>query len=201
MLSTIRHLLDSSSSLQDALTTFAKPSSFSIVSWNTLAQRYLMRSYSSSRLPPNLAIAIRRNALLKELTSRHFDFACLQEVDSFYSFWRKQLNAYGYNTLYRRRTSKTEGCCIVYSREYTCERSFWVEYNDLKEFAKLDEEEINNGQETYNCVFEPDEKLQQRAKNVIVPPPAKIPFAEYEKCITKNRSGLIAIFRHNESLF
>lgn len=175
---------------------------FSIVDWNILAICFALRNAAEEGASPFSRDKHRHALTLTRLVKMHPHFACLQEVDKFSQFWRAKLTLCGYKFLYGRRAPRRDGLCIVYSNAYTCERSFEVSYNELmKENDKLAKDLIGKLSDQFNDVFEPDEALKQRAQivqDVEIPSPRK--FEEKTNYLCQNKSALIGIFRHRESL-
>lgn len=48
----------------------------------------------------------RRPLLLKQIEAAEPDVLCLQECDDFAGFWKKQLAAHGYESVYQQRNGK-----------------------------------------------------------------------------------------------
>ncbi|KAF2620143.1 hypothetical protein F2Q68_00039738 [Brassica cretica] len=87
----------------------------------------------------------RSHAILSVLKKLQADFFCLQEVDEYDSFYRKNMESLGYSGIYIQRTGqrKRDGCAIFFKPScaelVTKER---IEYNDL-----LDEQKIETSNE------------------------------------------------------
>lgn len=196
-LSTSRAKLEAATCHTPALT-----SQISIVDWNILGVCFALRYSSEAESSPFSCNKHRHALTLNKLVDLHPDFACMQEVDKFSQFWRAQLALSGYKCLYARTAPRKDGLCIVYNDLYTCERSFNVAYNELmKESDKLEKELIGMQGDRFNEVFEPDEALKQRAgkvKNVEIP--ETLGSKEKSNVLCQNKSALIGIFRHKQSL-
>ena len=63
----------------------------------------------------------RRKKLINEIASYNADILCLQDVDHFATFWRPELMLIGYDSIYKKRTSKRdahyEGVVVAYRRD------------------------------------------------------------------------------------
>ncbi|KAF2591081.1 hypothetical protein F2Q70_00039061, partial [Brassica cretica] len=129
---------------------------FRLVSYNILAQVYVKSSFflpqvyvKSSFFPHSppacLKWKARSHAILSVLKKLQADFFCLQEVDEYDSFYRKNMESLGYSGIYIQRTGqrKRDGCAIFFKPScaelVTKER---IEYNDL-----LDEQKIETSNE------------------------------------------------------
>ncbi|CAN7030939.1 unnamed protein product [Brassica rapa subsp. trilocularis] len=118
---------------------------FRLVSYNILAQVYVKSSFFPHSPPACLKWKARSHAILSVLKKLQADFFCLQEVDEYDSFYRKNMESLGYSGIYIQRTGqrKRDGCAIFYKPScaelVTKER---IEYNDL-----LDEQKIETSNE------------------------------------------------------
>ena len=146
----------------------------------------------------------RLSRVLDMIVSRRPDFACLQEVDIFSTFYRRNFNLKGYNTLYAKRLHHKDGVCIAYSSAYTCEHNFVVQFDELaKESDKLDQRLVSAADERFNMVFEPNAQLRERAlrvKGIEIPKPKELN-RNQNSYLKMDKSALIGIFRHNQSTF
>ncbi|CAN7056015.1 unnamed protein product [Brassica oleracea var. botrytis] len=118
---------------------------FRLVSYNILAQVYVKSSLFPHSPPACLKWKARSHAILSVLKKLQADFFCLQEVDEYDSFYRKNMESLGYSGIYIQRTGqrKRDGCAIFFKPScaelVTKER---IEYNDL-----LDEQKIETSNE------------------------------------------------------
>ena len=85
----------------------------------------------------NVKWETRRKKLIDEIASYNADILCLQDVDHFSTFWRPQLMLIGYDSLYKKRTSKRdahyEGVVIAYRKDILqLFKSEAVEFNKAK---------------------------------------------------------------------
>ncbi|KAH8513693.1 hypothetical protein H0E87_006812 [Populus deltoides] len=106
---------------------------FSLVSYNILAQVYVKSSIFPHSPSPCLKWKARSQAILTVLKNLGTDFLCLQELDEYDSFYKKNIESYGYSSIYIQRSGqKRDGCGIFYKPDCTDllleER---IEYNDL----------------------------------------------------------------------
>ena len=106
---------------------------FTVLSYNVFADcKCQTIRYSSS-----VKWETRRKKLIDEIASYNADILCLQDVDHFSTFWRPQLMLIGYDSLYKKRTSKRdahyEGVVIAYRRDILqLFKSEAVEFNKAK---------------------------------------------------------------------
>ncbi|KAJ3681584.1 hypothetical protein LUZ60_014157 [Juncus effusus] len=107
--------------------------SFRLVSYNILAQSYVKSSYFPHSPSACLKWRARSQAVLKHLKDFGADFLCLQELDEFNSFYKKNMESFGYSSVYIQRTGgKKDGCGILYKKS-SAEMllSEEIHYNDL----------------------------------------------------------------------
>ncbi|KAL0854611.1 hypothetical protein Bca101_059763 [Brassica carinata] len=130
------------------LDSISKPDGirFRLVSYNILAQVYVKSSFFPHSPPACLKWKARSHAILSVLKKLQADFFCLQEVDEYDSFYRKNMESLGYSGIYIQRTGqrKRDGCAIFYKPScaelVTKER---IEYNDLLDSVKADSVSCN----------------------------------------------------------
>ncbi|XP_023645562.1 carbon catabolite repressor protein 4 homolog 4 [Capsella rubella] len=114
---------------------------FRLVSYNILAQVYVKSALLPHSPPACLKWKARSHAIHSVLKNLEADFFCLQEVDEYDSFYRKNMESLGYSGIYIQRTGqrKRDGCAIFYKPScaelVTKER---IEYNDLVDSLKAD---------------------------------------------------------------
>ena len=129
--------------------TAAPGSSFKVVDYNILAQ-----VYASHQLYPYTPIwalqwEYRKHRILAELLSYQADLICLQEVQSnaFDDFFHPQLQAAGYEGLYKRKTresmsdepSTIDGCAIFYKADrFSLLEQYGIEYNEAARQQTMD---------------------------------------------------------------
>lgn len=117
---------------------------FRLVSYNILAQVYVKSSLLPHSPPACLKWKARSQAILGVLKKLEADFFCLQEVDEYDSFYRKNMDSLGYSGIYIQRTGqrKRDGCAIFYKpscAELVAKER--IEYNDLLDSVKADSEQ------------------------------------------------------------
>ncbi|CAA7411144.1 unnamed protein product [Spirodela intermedia] len=116
---------------------FGRGFKFRLVSYNILAQAYVKSSYFPHSPSPCLRWKARSQAILTLLRSFEADLLCLQELDEFDSFYRKNMQSLGYSSIYIQRSGlKRDGCGIFYkptSAELVLKEV--IEYNDLVDFV------------------------------------------------------------------
>lgn len=89
-----------------------------VVSYNILAQVYVKSVLFPHSPSPCLRWKARSQAILERLLSLKADILCLQELDEFESFYKGQLDNYGYSSIYVKRSGKKrDGCGIFFRRE------------------------------------------------------------------------------------
>ncbi|KAJ4916989.1 Carbon catabolite repressor protein 4-like protein 4 [Raphanus sativus] len=114
---------------------------FRLVSYNILAQVYVKSSLLPHSPPACLKWKARSQAILGVLKKLEADFFCLQEVDEYDSFYRKNMDSLGYSGIYIQRSGqrKRDGCAIFYKpscAELVAKER--IEYNDLLDSVKAD---------------------------------------------------------------
>ncbi|CAN7044896.1 unnamed protein product [Brassica oleracea var. botrytis] len=114
---------------------------FRLVSYNILAQVYVKSSLLPHSPPACLKWKARSHAILGVLKKLEADFFCLQEVDEYDRFYRKNMDSLGYSGIYIQRTGqmKRDGCAIFYKpscAELVAKER--IEYNDLLDSVKAD---------------------------------------------------------------
>ncbi|KAF5725786.1 carbon catabolite repressor protein 4 4 isoform X2 [Tripterygium wilfordii] len=106
---------------------------FRFVSYNILAQAYVKSSFFPHSPSPCLKWKARSRTILSILRDLKADFLCLQEVDEYDAFYKGNMEAHGYSSIYIKRSgSKRDGCGIFYKQncaELLVEEI--IEYNDL----------------------------------------------------------------------
>lgn len=106
---------------------------FRLVSYNILAQAYVKSSLFPHSPSPCLRWKARSQALLTLLKDLGPDFFCLQEVDEYESFYKRNMEGHGYSSVYVQRSGqKRDGCGIFYKNncaELLANET--IEYNDL----------------------------------------------------------------------
>ncbi|KAK6158598.1 hypothetical protein DH2020_005912 [Rehmannia glutinosa] len=106
---------------------------FRLVSYNILAQAYVKSAYFPHSPAPSLKWKARSQAILTVLKNLEADFLCLQEVDEYDTFYKKNVESLGYASIYIQRSGrKRDGCGIFYKQnnaELVIEEK--IDYNDL----------------------------------------------------------------------
>ncbi|XP_031502875.1 carbon catabolite repressor protein 4 homolog 4 isoform X2 [Nymphaea colorata] len=113
-----------------------------VVSYNILAQAYVKSSLFPHSPSPCLKWKARSQAVLAELRSLDADFLCIQELDEYESFYKRNMENLGYSSIYIQRSGKKrDGCGIFYkSSRVQLIMKETIEYNDL---ASSIEDEIH----------------------------------------------------------
>ncbi|GLT81047.1 hypothetical protein SLA2020_524550 [Shorea laevis] len=110
---------------------------FRLASYNILAQIYVKSSYFPHSPSPCLRWKARSETILTVLKNLGVDFLCLQEVDEYDSFYKRNMEGFGYSSIYIQRSGKKrDGCGIFYKHERAellLEEK--IEYNDLVDLA------------------------------------------------------------------
>jgi mRNA deadenylase 3'-5' endonuclease subunit Ccr4 len=90
--------------------------SFTVASYNILADEYIKREWYPHTPDSLLDPALRRSALLAHLVKLDVDLLCLQEVEmSTFTAIHNHLNAVGYQGIFARKgQGKPDGCAIFY---------------------------------------------------------------------------------------
>ncbi|XP_059663062.1 carbon catabolite repressor protein 4 homolog 4-like isoform X2 [Cornus florida] len=120
---------------QNEITSISKPDGFKfrLVSYNILAQVYVKSALFPHSPSSCLKWKARSQEILTLLKSLGADFLCLQEVDEYDSFYKRNMETVGYSSIYIQRSGqKRDGCGIFYkhnSTELVLEEK--IEYNDL----------------------------------------------------------------------
>ncbi|CAN8303743.1 unnamed protein product [Cochlearia groenlandica] len=140
---------------------------FRLVSYNILAQVYVKSSLLPHSPPACLKWKARSQAIISVLKNLEADFFCLQEVDEYDSFYRRNMESLGYSGIYIQRTGqrKRDGCAIFYKPScaelITKER---IEYNDLVDSLKA-EQKIETSNETKSDEKAKDSRKESRDLN------------------------------------
>ena len=115
-----------------------------VMSYNTLSQSHCKTLLHVAGKVSNWQS--RRQTLLTTIFSADADVVCLQDVDDFEDWWRPNLSAAGYDSLFHSRTEKKllrprqEGVVVAYKRDsFQMFRSGYLDFND----AVLGEEDEN----------------------------------------------------------
>ncbi|GER39814.1 glucose-repressible alcohol dehydrogenasetranscriptional effector [Striga asiatica] len=111
---------------------------FSLVAYNVLAQAYVKSAYFPHSPAPCLKWKARSESILTVLKSLGSDFFCLQEVDEYDTFYKKNMESLGYASIYIQRSGrKRDGCGIFYKQnnaELVVEEK--IDYNDLVDMVQ-----------------------------------------------------------------
>ncbi|XVE99999.1 hypothetical protein REPUB_Repub03eG0248600 [Reevesia pubescens] len=120
-----------------AATTTTDVIRFRLVSYNILAQVYVKSSLFPHSPSPCLRWKARSQAILTLLKHLGPHFFCLQEVDEFDSFYKKNMEALGYSSIYVQRSGqKRDGCAIFYNNCAELLITETIEYNDLVDLVQ-----------------------------------------------------------------
>jgi RNA exonuclease NGL2 len=107
--------------------------SFTVMSYNVLAQGMINRSWYQSCSPSCLRWNNRKVSLTKEIAQLDADIVCLQEVSNYDTFWEKTMRQLGYlGKMKIRPGGKQDGCAIFY-KDYKFEEIDYetINYDDL----------------------------------------------------------------------
>ncbi|XP_050375620.1 carbon catabolite repressor protein 4 homolog 6 isoform X2 [Argentina anserina] len=117
------------------ISSLSKPddgAKFSLVSYNILAQAYVRSNFPHS---PSACLnwKARSQAILSVLKNLGADFLCLQEVDEYESFYKRNMESSGYSSTYiQRRGKRHDGCGIFYKHNMAeLVMEDFIDYNDL----------------------------------------------------------------------
>ena len=115
---------------------------------------------------------VRCRTLIRELASYNADILCLQDIDHFGDWWRPQLMLIGYDSVYKKRTSKKnshyEGVCIAYKRDaFQLFRSVGVELNkttslNTSEMGSAFKERLITDDVALICMLQPWKPLKHK---------------------------------------
>ncbi|KAL6649281.1 hypothetical protein ACP70R_013505 [Stipagrostis hirtigluma subsp. patula] len=114
--------------------------SFTVLSYNILAETYATSDTYSYCPTWALSWAYRRQNLLREIIGYHADIICLQEVQNnhFEEFFAPELDKHGYQALYKKRTTEVytgspetiDGCATFFRRDrFSHVKKYEVEFN------------------------------------------------------------------------
>ncbi|XP_062231276.1 carbon catabolite repressor protein 4 homolog 4-like [Phragmites australis] len=136
---------------------------FRLVSYNILAQVYVKSAFFPHSPPACLKWKSRSKAVLTELKSFDADLMCIQELDEYDTFYKKNMENSGYSSIYIQRSGdKRDGCGIFY-RPKSAElvQKEGIHYNDLVEiYAPSDH--VNNAPSNN---FSPEEEMNPKSDN------------------------------------
>uniref|UniRef100_A0A6V7QYL0 Endonuclease/exonuclease/phosphatase domain-containing protein n=1 Tax=Ananas comosus var. bracteatus TaxID=296719 RepID=A0A6V7QYL0_ANACO len=129
---------------------------FRLVSYNILAQVYVKSAYFPHSPSSCLKWKARSQAVLTELRNFGADILCIQELDEYESFYKKNMETLGYSSAYIQRTGeKRDGCGIFYkpsSAELILKEE--IHYNDLVNSVDITEKGNNSTAETCTVLAE-----------------------------------------------
>ncbi|XP_010549782.1 PREDICTED: carbon catabolite repressor protein 4 homolog 1 [Tarenaya hassleriana] len=114
--------------------------SFTVLSYNILADTYASSDIYSYCPPWALSWQYRRQNLLREIVGYRADIVCLQEVqsDHFEEFFGPELDKHGYQALFKRKTNEVfsgntntiDGCATFFRRDrFSHVKKYEVEFN------------------------------------------------------------------------
>ncbi|KAK3150579.1 hypothetical protein QOZ80_3AG0235020 [Eleusine coracana subsp. coracana] len=114
--------------------------SFTVLSYNILADAYATSDTYSYCPTWALSWTYRRQNLLREIVDYHADIICLQEVQNnhFEEFFAPELDKHGYQALYKKRTIEVytgssqaiDGCATFFRRDrFSHVKKYEVEFN------------------------------------------------------------------------
>eukprot|EP00249_Psilotum_nudum_P020176 c27589_g1_i1 orf=780-2651(-) len=113
---------------------------FTVLSYNVLADLYATSDMYSYCPPWALSWAYRRQNLLREIVGYQADILCLQEVqsDHFDEFFAAELEKHGYMAVYKKKTAEVytgsayaiDGCATFFRRDrFSLVKKYEVEFN------------------------------------------------------------------------
>lgn len=113
---------------------------FTVLSYNVLADLYATSEMYSYCPPWALSWAYRRQNLLREIVGYRADILCLQEVqsDHFDEFFQPELEKHGYVAVYKKKTTEVytgtsyanDGCATFFRRDcFSLVKKYEVEFN------------------------------------------------------------------------
>ncbi|PUZ66170.1 hypothetical protein GQ55_3G285100 [Panicum hallii var. hallii] len=108
---------------------------FRLVSYNILAQVYVKSTFFPHSPSACLKWKSRSKAVLTELKSFDADLMCIQELDEYDTFYKKNMENSGYSSIYIQRSGdKRDGCGIFYKpKSAELVQKEGIHYNDLVE--------------------------------------------------------------------
>ncbi|KAG2627832.1 hypothetical protein PVAP13_3KG263938 [Panicum virgatum] len=108
---------------------------FRLVSYNILAQVYVKSAFFPHSPSACLKWKSRSKAVLTELKSFDADLMCIQELDEYDTFYKKNMENSGYSSIYIQRSGdKRDGCGIFYKpKSAELVQKEGIHYNDLVE--------------------------------------------------------------------
>lgn len=108
---------------------------FRLVSYNILAQVYVKSAIFPHSPSASLKWKARSKAVLTELKSFNADVMCIQELDEYETFYKKNMESSGYSSIYLQRSGdKRDGCGIFYKpKSVELIQKEVIHYNDLVE--------------------------------------------------------------------
>ncbi|KAK1696884.1 hypothetical protein QYE76_013581 [Lolium multiflorum] len=108
---------------------------FRLVSYNILAQVYVKSAFFPHSPSASLKWKARSKAVLAELKSFQADLMCIQELDEYETFYKKNMESSGYSSIYVQRSGdKRDGCGIFYKpKSMELMQKEVIHYNDLVE--------------------------------------------------------------------
>ncbi|WVZ98360.1 hypothetical protein U9M48_043816 [Paspalum notatum var. saurae] len=106
-----------------------------LVSYNILAQVYVKSTFFPHSPSACLKWKSRSKAVLTELKSFDADLMCIQELDEYDAFYKKNMENSGYSSIYIQRSGdKRDGCGIFYKpKRAELVQKEGIHYNDLVE--------------------------------------------------------------------
>ncbi|EFJ17358.1 hypothetical protein SELMODRAFT_270348 [Selaginella moellendorffii] len=116
------------------------PGSFTVLSYNVLADLYATSDMYSYCPQWALSWAYRRQNLLREIVGYRADILCLQEIqsDHFDEFFAPELEKHGYSAVYKKKTAEVyaagvytiDGCATFYRNDRFLQvKKYEVEFN------------------------------------------------------------------------
>ena len=120
--------------------------SFTIMSYNILAQSLIRRSMFSYASSLALKMSHRRKQLTAEIDAVNADIICLQEVDVdwFKSYWNPHMTARGFAGEIMNENGKLHGIAVFYRQTlFHCIKYETIQYSLMAQDYKRDDETLN----------------------------------------------------------
>uniref|UniRef100_A0A0E0L225 Endonuclease/exonuclease/phosphatase domain-containing protein n=1 Tax=Oryza punctata TaxID=4537 RepID=A0A0E0L225_ORYPU len=164
---------------------------FRLVSYNILAQVYVKSAFFPHSPSACLKWKARSKAVLSELKSFEADLMCVQELDEYDTFYKKNMENSGYSSIYIQRSGdKRDGCGIFYKpKSMELVQKEGIHYNDLVE-KYVHGDHVNSGTSNNSS---PTEEASKKADNNKHGDPNDPRFRLKRDCV-----GLLAAFKLND---
>ncbi|XP_052155907.1 carbon catabolite repressor protein 4 homolog 4-like [Oryza glaberrima] len=164
---------------------------FRLVSYNILAQVYVKSAFFPHSPSACLKWKTRSKAVLSELKSFEADLMCIQELDEYDTFYKKNMENSGYSSIYIQRSGdKRDGCGIFYKpKSMELVQKEVLHYNDLVE-KYVHTDHVNSDTSNNSS---PTEEASKKVDNNKHGDPNDPRFRLKRDCV-----GLLAAFKLND---